>query len=318
MVTGASTANLAIILIDARKGILEQTHRHSFIASLLNIPHLVVCVNKMDLVDYSQNRYNEIVREYEEFASKLNVKDVRFIPISALNGDNVVNKSENMPWYEGSTLLYNLETVHISSDFNLVDCRFPVQSVIRPHTMEHQDFRGYAGRIDGGVFKPGDKIQIMPSGFKSTIKTIELDGKQLQEAFPPMSVTMTLNDDVDVSRGDMIVRENNVPHEDQDLDLMICWMDKSAMSTPKKVYIKHTTKDCLAIVKDIKYKLDINTLHRIEGVNSIGMNDIARITVRSSQPLFMDTYNRNRMTGSVILIDEATNNTVAAGMILDK
>lgn len=318
MVTGASTANLAIILIDARKGILEQTHRHSFIASLLNIPHVLVCVNKMDLVDYSKERYNEIVEEYRLFAAKLNVKDVRFIPISALNGDNVVNKSESMTWYDGATLLYNLENVHISSDYNLVDCRFPIQSVIRPHTMEHQDFRGYAGRIDGGVFKPGDKVRIMPSGFKSTIKTIELDGKQLEEAFPPMSVTMTLNDDVDVSRGDMIVRENNIPHESQDLDLMICWMDKSLLTTPKKVYIKHTTKECLAIVKEINYRLDINTLHRVEGVSNIGMNDIARIKVRSSQPLFTDTYNRNKMTGAVILIDESTNNTVAAGMILNK
>jgi len=316
MVTGASTANLAIILIDARKGILEQTHRHSFIASLLNIPHVVVCINKMDLVDYSEERYNAIVAEYKAFAAKLSVKDVRFIPISALNGDNVVNKSKNMPWYDGATLLYNLENVHISSDHNLVDCRFPVQTVIRPHTLEHQDFRGYAGRIDGGVFKPGDEVQILPSGFKSSIKTIELDGKQLQEAFPPMSVTMTLNDDVDVSRGDMIVRPNNVPDQNQDLDVMVCWMDKTALQLPKKLIVKHTTKECLAIVKEINYKLDINTLHRIEDEDTILMNDIARLQLRVSKPLFTDAYNRNRMTGSIILIDQATNNTVAAGMIL--
>lgn len=318
MVTGASTANLAIILIDARKGILEQTHRHSFIASLLKIPHVIVCVNKMDLVNYSEDRYNEIVKEYKKFASKLDVKDVRFIPISALNGDNVVNRSEHMSWYEGSTLLYNLETVHISSDYNLVDCRFPVQSVIRPHTMKYQDFRGYAGRVDGGVFKPGDQVKIMPSGFSTTIKTIEIGEKQIEEAFPPMSVTMTLTDDVDVSRGDMIVRENNTPQISQDIDLMVCWLDKSKLSVPNKLVVKHTTKDCIAIVKEISYKLDINTLHRIEDVSEITTNDIARIKLRSSQPLFTDSYSRNRMTGSVILINPNTNATVAAGMILNK
>ena len=317
MVTGASTANLAIILIDARKGILEQTHRHAFIASLLQIPHAIVCVNKMDLVDYKQDVYDKIVEEFKEFSSKLNIKDVQFIPISALEGDNVVNRSENMPWYEGSTLIYQLEHVHIASDYNHVDCRFPVQSVIRPHKLEYQDYRGYACRIDGGVFKAGDKVKVLPSGFTSTIKSVELNGEQIEEAFSPMSVTMLLNDEIDISRGDMIVRENNSPEVTQDIEVLVTWMSEKPLQSRTKVFVKHTTNECISMVKEIKYKVDINTLHRIEDVNQLEMNDIARISIRASKPLFVDAYERNRYTGSVILIDEQTNETIGAGMIVN-
>lgn len=316
MVTGASTANLAIILIDARKGMLEQTHRHAFIASLLRIPHAIVCVNKMDLVDYSEEVYNSIVTDFNAFSSKLGINDIQFIPISALNGDNVVNRSENMDWYQGSTLMYHLETVHISSDYNLVDCRFPIQSVIRPHTLEHQDYRGFAGRIDGGVFKPGDKVKSLPSGFVSTIKTIELNGEQIKEAFAPMSVTMTLEDEIDNSRGDMIVRENNVPEIGQDLEVLVTWMSTKPMQARTKVVIKHTTNETVGMVKELKYKIDINTLHRLEGIDKIEMNDIARLSIRTAKPIFYDAYKRNRQTGSIIIIDEQTNETIGAGMII--
>jgi len=316
MVTGASTANLAIILIDARKGMLEQTHRHSFIASLLRIPHAIVCINKMDLVDYSEVVYDKIVADFKAFSSKLEISDIKFIPISALNGDNVVNKSENMDWYKGSTMMYHLETVHISSDYNHIDCRFPIQSVIRPHTLDNQDFRGFAGRIDGGVFKPGDKVKTLPSGFVSTIKTIELNGDQIEEAFAPMSVIMTLEDEIDISRGDMIVRENNVPEVGQDLEVLVTWMNASPLQSRTKVIVRHTTNECMAMVKDLKYKVDINTLHRIENINKIDMNDIARISIRTSKPLFYDVYRRNRQTGSLIIIDEQTNETIGAGMII--
>lgn len=316
MVTGASTANLAIILIDARKGMVEQTHRHAFIASLLGIPHAIVCVNKMDLVGFKEDVYNKIVNDFKVFSSKLEIKDIQFIPISALLGDNVVNRSKNMDWYHGSTLLYNLETVHISSDHNHIDCRFPIQSVIRPHTIEHQDFRGYAGRIDGGVFKVGDKIKVLPSGFISKIKSIELAGDEINEVFSPMSVTMTLQDDIDVSRGDMIVRENNIPQIGQDIDLIVTWMNNDSLRTRKKVVIKHTTNECVGIVNQIKYKIDINTLHRIGEVDKIEMNDIARISIRTSKPLFYDSYKKNRQTGSLIIIDEQTNQTIGAGIII--
>lgn len=316
MVTGASTANLAIILIDARKGMLEQTHRHAFIASLLRIPHAIVCINKMDLVDYSEEVYENIVSDFKAFSSKLDIKDIQFIPISALNGDNVVNRSKNMDWYEGSTLMYHLEHVHISSDYNHVDCRFPVQSVIRPHTLEHQDYRGFAGRVEGGVFKPGDKIKTLPSGFTSVIKSIDLNGESIDEAFSPMSVTMTLEDEIDISRGDMLVRENNIPQIGQDIEVLVTWMSQKSLQSRTKVIIKHTTNECLAMVKDIKYKIDINTLHRIEGVQAIEMNDIARLSIRSSKPLFYDVYKKNRQTGSLIIIDEQTNETIGAAMII--
>ena len=316
MVTGASTANLAIILIDARHGMLEQTRRHAFIASLLLIPHAIVCVNKMDLVDYNEEVYNTIVSDFSAFSSKLEIKDIQFTPISALNGDNVVNRSDNMDWYQGSTLMYHLETVHISSDHNLVDCRFPIQSVIRPHTLDHQDYRGFAGRIDGGVFKPGDKVKTLPSGFISTIKTIELNGEQISEAFAPMSVTMTLEDEIDNSRGDMIVRENNVPEIGQDIEVLVTWMSTRPIQSRTKVVIKHTTNETIGMVKELKYKIDINTLHRLENIDKVEMNDIARLSIRTAKPLFYDAYKRNRQTGSIIIIDEQTNETIGAGMII--
>ena len=315
MVTGASTANLALILVDARKGVIEQTKRHTFIASLLQIPHVFVCINKMDLVDYSQEAYDRVVKEYTDFAAKLNVQDVRFIPMSALHGDNVVTRSEHMTWYEGGTLLHNLETVHISADYNLRDCRFPVQTVIRPHTDEYHDFRGYAGRVAGGIFKKGDKVVALPSGLESTISGIHTLTGELDEAFPPMSVTITLEDDIDISRGDMLVRSENRPDGQQDLDVMLCWLNSTPPRPRAKYVLKQTTADARAMITEIQYKMDINTLHRLEDDKDIKMNDIARVKIRSTKPIFADEYNQNRVTGSLILVDEATNETVAAGMI---
>ncbi len=316
MVTGASTANLAIILVDARNGIVEQTCRHSFIASLLQIKHVVICVNKMDLVDYSQDVFEKIKSDYEDFSSKLNIPDIRFIPISALNGDNIVDRSQHMPWYQGSTLLYTLETVHIASDLDYVNSRFPVQCVIRPQSDEYHDFRGYAGRIAGGVFKPGDEVLALPSGFTTKIKSIETMDGPLSEAFAPMSVTITLEDEIDISRGDMIVKPNNQPNATQDVEVMICWLNEKPLQANGKYILKHTSKECRCIVKEIRYKVNINTLHRIEDDKTIGLNDIGRILLRTTNPLFCDNYNKNRTTGSLILIDEFTNETVGAGMIL--
>ena len=316
MVTGASTANLALLLVDARHGVIEQTKRHAFIASLLQIPHIAVCVNKMDLVDHSKEAFDNIKKDYENFATKLEIKDVRFIPISALNGDNVVDRSENMDWYDGSTLMHLLENIHIGSDQNHVDCRFPVQYVVRPQSAEYPDYRGYAGRIEGGVFKPGDDVTILPSGFTSKVKSIDTFDGEVGQAFSPMSVCITLEDDIDISRGDMIVRENNKPTIEQDIDLMICWMNEKKMMLRGKYTIRHTSQTARCIIKEVKYKMDINTLHRIEEEKEIGLNDIGRISIRTTKPLFFDSYRRNRNTGSVILVDEATNETVAAGMII--
>ncbi len=316
MVTGASTAHLAIILIDARKGMLEQTRRHSFIASLLQIPHLIICVNKMDLVNYDQKVFDNIRKEFRGFASKLEVQDIRFVPISALNGDNVVNRSKNMDWHEGPTLMYLLETIHIGSDRNHVDCRFPVQSVIRPQSAEHPDYRGYAGRIAGGIYKTGDEVMVLPSGFSSTIEGIDTYDGEVKEAFAPMSVTIRLSDELDISRGDMIVRANNKPVVGQDLDMMVCWLCERALIPNGKYAIRHTTKEVRCIIKEVMYKVDINNLHRVEDDKEIKLNDIARITVRTTAPLFYDSYRRNRITGSVILIDEGTNETVGAGLII--
>lgn len=316
MVTGASTANVALILVDARNGVLEQTKRHSFIASLLQIPHIIVCVNKMDLANYEEKRFNEIVDQYEEFAAKLDVKDVRFIPISALHGDNVVNRSEKMDWYEGGTLLHTLETIHIGSDENHIDCRFPVQTVIRPHSDEYHDYRGYAGRIAGGVFKPGDEVTVLPSGLKTKISSIMTLEGEIEEAFPPMSVTINLEDDIDVSRGDMIVRPNNQPSTSQDLDVMLCWLNPKGPLPRAKYVIRHTSNEARAMISEVVYKVDINTLHRNEEDKDIQMNDIVRAKIRSTRPIFADPYRRNRHTGSIILIDETTFETVAAGMII--
>jgi len=316
MVTGASTANLALLLVDARHGVIEQTKRHAFIASLLQIPHIIVCINKMDLINYSKSKFDVIKSDFESFASKLEINDIHFVPISALNGDNVVKRSKNMQWHEGSTLMHILENIHIGSDHNHVDCRFPVQFVVRPQSTKYPDYRGYAGRIEGGVFKPGDEITILPSGFKSKIKSIDTFDGEVKEAFSPMSVCITLNDDIDISRGDMLVRENNKPSVGQDIDLMICWMNEKKMIPNGKYTIRHTTQNARCIIKDVKYKMDINTLHRLQNEKEIGLNDIGRITIRTTKPLFFDSYRRNRNTGSIILVDEATNETCAAGMII--
>jgi sulfate adenylyltransferase subunit 1 len=316
MVTGASTANLAILLVDARHGVIEQTKRHAFIASLLQIPHIAVCINKMDLVDYQKEKYEKIKLEFKKFSSRLEIKDVNFIPISALKGDNVVERSENMQWYEGSTLMHLLENIHIGSDHNHVDCRFPIQYVIRPQSKDYPDYRGYSGRIEGGVFRKGDEITVLPSGFSSKIKSIDTFNGQIKEAFSPMSVCMTLEDDIDISRGDMIVKENNQPKSKQDIELMICWMNSKNMIMRGKYTIRHTTQTARCIVKDVRYKIDINTLHRNESDKAIGLNDIGRISIRTTKPLFVDDYRRNRNTGSIILVDEASNETVAAGMII--
>jgi sulfate adenylyltransferase subunit 1 len=315
MVTGASTANLALILVDARNGVTEQTHRHIFIASLLQIPHFVICINKMDLVDYKQEVYNTIKDQIEDFIVKLTIPDITFIPISALHGDNVVHASKNMQWYHGPTLLYHLENVYISSDENLVDCRFPVQYVIRPRSDQYHDYRGYAGKIVSGIFKPGDSIMVLPSGLMTTIKSIEESQEEIVEAFPPMSVVMQLTEDLDISRGDMLVRPHNIPFISHTLDCMICWMNTKPLTPGTRYMIRHTTKETKGIVKELQYKIDINTLHRIRKVTDLGLNEIGRITLRTAQPLFYDSYSNNRGTGSIILIDEKTNETVGAGMI---
>ncbi|XAE58090.1 GTP-binding protein [Termitidicoccus mucosus] len=317
MVTGASTANLAIILIDARNGIVEQTLRHSFIASLLRIPHLVVCVNKMDLVDFDKAVYDGIVQQFSRFASRLEIPDIKFIPISALHGDNVVEKSPRTPWYEGGPLLYTLETVYIGSDANHIDARFPVQTVIRPNNDAWHDFRGFAGRVAGGVFKPGDSVVAFPSGFTSRIKEIHGPDGPVPEAFTPMSVTITLEDDIDISRGDMLVKPNNPPAATQDVEAMICWFASDKKLQPNGKYLlRHTTRETKTVVKEVRYKVDINTLHKIESDFEIGMNDIARIRLRTTTPLGADSYHRNRQTGAFILVDEFTHATVAAGMIV--
>ncbi len=316
MVTGASTANVALILVDARNGVVEQTRRHAFIASLLQIPHLVICINKMDLVDYSQEVFERIKADFENFAHKLEVKDVSFIPVSALQGDNIVDRSEHMPWYGGSTLLYTLENIHIGSDHNFVDVRFPVQYVIRPYTDEHHDYRGYAGRVAGGILKKGDEVTLLPSGFETKIAKIETYHGEIEEAYPPMSVTVSLEEDFDLSRGDMIVRTHNQPVASQDLEVMVCWFNERPLQLNGKYTVLHTSQEARCIVKEIRYKLDINSLHRNEEDLTIKMNDIARIVLRTTKPLFFDPYRRNRSTGSLILVDEGTNETVAAGMII--
>jgi len=318
MVTGASTANLAILLIDARKGVIEQTCRHAFIADLLRIQHIVVCVNKMDLVDWSEETYKKIIKEFREFSSRLrSIVEITFIPASALLGDNIVETSENMPWYQGPTLLYHLESVYIGSDENHVDARFPVQWVIRPHSDEWHDFRGFAGRVAGGVFKPGDEIQVMPSGFTSKIKAIHTMDGELEEAFSPMSCAMTLEDEIDISRGDMIVKPNSPPEPRQDLDAMICWFSsEKTLSGRGKFILRHTGREVKAMIRDVKYKVDINTLHKMEEDLVFSLNDIGRISIRTSSPINADPYKKNRHTGSFILIDEHSNETVAAGMIL--
>jgi len=316
MVTGASTANAAIILVDARHGVIEQTKRHSFIASLLQIPHIIVCVNKMDLVDFGEEAYNKVIDQFEEFSSKLLVRDVRFIPISALKGDNVVNRSKHMDWYQGAPLLHTLETMHISSDINKVDARFPVQTVIRPQNESHRDYRGYAGRMASGILRVGDEVTVMPSGFTSKIKSIDTLDQSLEEAHAPMSVSITLEDDIDISRGDMIVRSNNKPNATQDLEVMLCWLNNQSAKPRAKYSIKHTSNEQKAMIKEIIYKFDINSLDRISDDDSLNMNDISKVKIRTTKPLMVDDYRENRTTGSLILVDDDTNETVAAGMVV--
>ncbi len=316
MVTGASTANLAIVLVDARHGVVEQTCRHAFIASLLRIQHLILCVNKMDLVDYQEATFDKIREEFAQFSSKLNIPDIIYIPISALKGDNVVHKSDNMSWYGGGSLLYTLENVQVSSDYNLVDSRFPVQRIIRPQSDDYHDYRSYAGRVAGGVFKPGDEVIALPSGLTTTIASIDTIDGELKEAYPPMSVAMRLSDDLDVTRGDMIAKPDNQPTVGQDLDLMVCWLHEKALVPGTKYTLRHTTQEARCVVKEVKYKVDINTLHRSEEDKNIGLNDIGRIRIRTTTPLLYDSYQENRTTGSLILIDEFTNETLAAGMII--
>lgn len=317
MVTGASTANAAIVLIDARNGVLEQTKRHAFIASLLQIPHVLLCINKMDLVDYSQERYEEIKNDFLEISKKLNIPDMHFIPISAKNGDNVVTQSENMSWYTGSTLLYMLENIEITSDKNYIDKRLPVQYVIRPQSDKHHDFRGYAGRVAGGVFKKGDRIAVMPSGIESTVKSITVFNGELEEAYPPLAVAIELDTDVDISRGDMIVDANNKPHCTQEMDLMLTWMSEKPMMPGGKYIIKHTSNEVKCKITSIKYRLDINKLEIKDEGQPFELNDIGRISIKTTKPLNWDAYNDNRITGSLILIEEGTNNTVGAGMLID-
>ena len=316
MVTGASTADLALILLDARKGLVEQSRRHAFLATLLQVPHLVLVVNKMDLVDWDQQVFDRIHAEFTAFATKLRVRDLEVIPVSALRGDNVVDRSENMPWYDGPSLLHHLEHVHVASDRNLIDARFPVQYVVRPISDEYHDYRGYAGQIAGGVLKKGDDVMVLPSGFSSKIAAVEIAGKEVEEAYPPMAVTIRLEDEIDISRGDLICRPHNAPTVTQDIDAMICWMDETApFQVGKKYSIKHTTRSARCIVKDLQYRLDVNTLHRDEAATSLSLNDIGRIRLRTTVPLLCDDYGTNRTTGGFVLIDEGTNRTVAAGMI---
>jgi len=316
MVTGASTADLALVLVDARKGLLEQSRRHAFLCSLLRVPHLVLCVNKMDLVGYDEAVFEKIAAELTGFAAKLDAPDLTVVPVSALHGDNIVTPSPNMPWYHGPTLLHHLEHVHIGSDRNLVDVRFPVQYVVRPQSSAHRDYRGYAGQVASGVLKPGDEVVVLPSGFTSTITTIETADGSLDEAFPPLSVTIRLADDIDISRGDMIARPHNAPTPTQDVDALVCWMDETRPLGPAGRYVlKHTTRTVRTIVRGVHYRLDINTLHRDHSATGLALNEIGRVTLRTTQPLLADPYHRNRTTGSFILIDETTNRTVGAAII---
>ncbi|MGA3537799.1 sulfate adenylyltransferase subunit 1 [Micromonosporaceae bacterium DT194] len=317
MVTGASTADLALILVDARRGLVEQSRRHAFLCSLLRVPHLVLCVNKMDLVDWSQDVFERIADEFTAFAAKLDVPDLTVVPISALSGDNIVTRSPNMPWYEGPALLHHLEHVHIASDRNLVDVRFPVQYVIRPQSTRVTDYRGYAGQVASGVLRAGDEVLVLPSGLTSRIAGIDTADGPVDEAFPPMSVTVRLTDEIDVSRGDLICRPNNAPAVAQDIEAMICWMDETApLRVGGRYAVKHTTRAARTVVRAVHYRLDINTLHRDESADGLRLNEIGRVRLRTTVPLLADEYRRNRTTGGFIVIDESTHRTVGAGMIV--
>lgn len=316
MVTGASTANAAVILIDARKGVIEQTYRHTYLASLLKIPHIIVCVNKMDLVEFNEGAFNQITQQFESFATKLNLEDIQFIPISALHGDNIVNNSLNMPWYSGDTLLQSLETIHIGADENLNDTRFAVQTVIRPHSTDFHDFRGYAGRLLGGILRVGDEVVVLPSGLKSSISGIFLGDKELKEAFAPMSITLTLTNDIDIGRGNMLVHSNNQPTVSKELEVMLCWFNEKSLNMHSKYIIKHATSEVICRFEEIIYQIDINTLAEDSENKQIDMNSIFKARIRTNMELFIDAYKNNRNTGSIIIINEATNETVAGGMIV--
>ncbi len=316
MVTGASTADLAVVLIDARNGLVQQSRRHAFIATLLRVPHLVVCINKMDLVDWDEDAFERIKDEFRAFATRLEISDLTFIPVSALYGDNVVERSDNMPWYPGLPLLTHLEELHIASDRNLIDSRLPVQYVVRPYSDRHHDYRGYAGQVAGGVFRPGDDVVVLPSGLESKIESVEVGGEPVDEAFAPMSVTVRLTGDIDVSRGDMICRPHNHPHMGQDIDAMVCWLMEPRLAAGDRLALKHTTRWVRAVVRDLHYRLDVDTLHRDDSADGLAVNDIGRVTLRTTAPLMYDDYRRNRITGSFVLVNEATNDTVGAGMIL--
>ncbi len=319
MVTGASTADLAIVLIDARNGVVQQSRRHAFISSLLRTPRLVVCVNKMDLVDHDQAVFDAIVEEFTSFASKLEISDITFIPISALNGDNVVDRGENMPWYGGPPLLYHLEHVHIASDRNLIDPRFPVQWVVRPGDAqgEQHDYRGYAGQMASGVLRAGDDVVILPSGAETRITSIDTFDGTVAEAFPPMSVTLRLADDIDISRGDLIARPHNHPTVSRELDAIVCWMSEAPLQVGGRYVLKHTTKTVRAVANELLHRIDVDTLHRDSDATALELNEIGRVRLRTSAPVTYDAYRRNRGTGGFILVDEATNETLAAGMLLD-
>jgi bifunctional enzyme CysN/CysC len=317
MVTGASTADLAIVLVDARKGVLSQSKRHAFIASLLGIPHVVVCVNKMDLVDFDESAFATVVEEFDTFAARLELPDVTFIPISALLGDNVVDRSESMPWYQGPPLLYHLEHVHIASDRNLIDVRFPVQWVIRPQSTELVDYRAYAGQLAGGIIRQGDEVVVLPSGQRTTVAGIDTFEGPIEEAFTPMSVALRLSDDIDVGRGSTIVRTQNQPTVSRRFECLLCWMSEQPLSPSRRYLVKHTTRSAVVGKVDVRYRIDVETLRRDESATALELNDLARVHMELSSPLVFDSYRRNRVTGSLIVIDEATNDTVAAGVILD-
>ncbi len=316
MVTGASTANLAIILIDARKGVLEQTRRHSFIASLLGIKHIIVCVNKMDLVDYDQAAFEKIKAEYIELSAKLSIPDIQFIPISALKGDNVVDASKPMSWFDGLPLLKTLENVKIADDFNSEDARFPIQRVIRPQSEEFRDFRGFAGKVEGGNFKVGDEIVALPSGTTSKIKNIYLGKKELQEAYSPMSVTITLEDEIDITRGDLIAKPDNQPEVHKEIEVMVCWLNDKKLTPRGKYTIRHTSNEVMGMIQSVDYKIDINTLDKIEGDQEVSKNDICKMKIKVAKPLMIDGYAKSKGTGSIIIVDNFTNETVGAGMIV--
>lgn len=316
MVTGASSAQLALLLVDARNGITEQTCRHAFITTLLRIKHLIVCVNKMDLVDFRQEDFDRVREQFMAYAERLDAADIQFVPVAALHGDNVVEKSARMPWYEGSPLLYTLETVYVRNDANHVDARFPVQSVIRPQDHATPDFRGLAGQVASGVFKPGDEIVHLPTGFNARIKTISSPSGPIDAAFHPMSVVMELDRDLDISRGDMLAKPANMPESGQDIEVMLCWLAAKPLNQSARFVLLHTTRETRCLIREVRYKLDVTTLHRQASDGPVQMNDFARVQLRCQAPLFWDTYKKNRQTGSLILVDEATHTTVAACMIL--